>query len=126
MAGLRARPSVVPRACSNEWTELGPAQTDAVITYLRRLGVVGAQGALYRCSNGRGRRLGFGNEKLKIDGRGSTIYRYCRPISCATRIRTRFYLDFDSNAGLLRFEKRFGFGVHWGIFFASRSPAPRG
>jgi hypothetical protein len=40
-------------------------------------------------------------QKLKIDGRGSTIYRYCGSISCATRIRTQLYLEFDSNAGFV-------------------------
>jgi hypothetical protein len=37
---------VVPRSCSNGRTEPGPAQTDAVIVYLRQLGVVGARGVL--------------------------------------------------------------------------------
>jgi hypothetical protein len=54
MAGLRARPLVAPRARSNGRTESGPAQTDAVTTSLCWLGVVGARGALYQCSSGRG------------------------------------------------------------------------
>jgi hypothetical protein len=49
-----ARPSVVPQARSNGRTELGPAQTDAVTASLRSLGVIGAQGALWQCSSGRG------------------------------------------------------------------------
>jgi hypothetical protein len=42
----KTHPSMAPRARSNGWTESGPAQIDAVTTSLRRLGVVGAQGAL--------------------------------------------------------------------------------
>jgi hypothetical protein len=40
MAGPRARPSVVSRACSNGRTEPGLAQTVAMIVYLHRHGAV--------------------------------------------------------------------------------------
>jgi hypothetical protein len=43
---MEAHPSVAPRARSNERTESGPAQIDAVAASLRRLGIIGAQGAL--------------------------------------------------------------------------------
>jgi hypothetical protein len=47
-----ARPSVAPRARSNGWMESAVAQTDAVISCLHRLTVVGAQGALWQRSSG--------------------------------------------------------------------------
>jgi hypothetical protein len=38
-----------------------------------------------------------------------TIYKDFSPISCATRISTRFYLKFDSNAGFVEIREEIWF-----------------
>jgi hypothetical protein len=87
------------RGCGSFYTPvLGRGQVAAAWRPIAQSLVRELRVGLWRRGNGEGWRLGFGSQKFKIGGWGSTIYRYFGPISCATRIRTRFYLEFDSNA----------------------------
>jgi hypothetical protein len=119
MAGPRARPSAVPRACANGRVEPGLAQTAAVIVYHRWLGVVGTRGCCSGVEMEGGGGCGLAMKNSNWRAEAQLFIDTVAPTHGLLGLKLDSISNLILTWGLLRFERRFSFGVHWGFLLST-------